>query len=99
VSTADQNPDLQVDEVTAAGSHRIFVKHATGARGERPQLAQGLDHLRPGDTLVVWRLDRLARSLRDLIDLVRTSRNGGVGFRSLHERVRSGSSCRCGTDA
>jgi DNA invertase Pin-like site-specific DNA recombinase len=72
VSTADQNPDLQVDELTAAGCHRIFVEHATGAGAERPQLAEALDHLRSGDTLVVWRLDRLARSLRDLIDLVTT---------------------------
>jgi hypothetical protein len=87
-STADQNLDLQVEELTA-GCHRIFVEHATGARAERPELAQGLDHLRSGDTLVVWRLDRLARSLRDLIDLVTTLEERGVGFRSPHERVRS----------
>jgi DNA invertase Pin-like site-specific DNA recombinase len=87
VSTADQNPDLQVDELTAAGCHRIFVEHTSGARAERPQLAQALGHLRSGDTLVVWRLDRLARSLRDLIDIVTTLEQRGVGFRSLHERV------------
>jgi DNA invertase Pin-like site-specific DNA recombinase len=87
VSTADQNPDLQVDELNAAGCHRIFVEHATGAQAERPQLGQALDHLRSGDTLVVWRLDRLARSLRDLINLVTTLEERGVGFRSLHERV------------
>jgi DNA invertase Pin-like site-specific DNA recombinase len=87
VSTADQNPALQVDELTAAGCHRIFVEHATGVQAERPQLGQALDHLRSGDTLVVWRLDRLARSLRDLIDLVTTLEQRGVGFRSLHERV------------
>jgi DNA invertase Pin-like site-specific DNA recombinase len=87
VSTADQNPDLQVDELTAAGCHRIFVEHATGVRAERLQLGQALDHLRSGDTFVVWRLDRLARSLRDLIDVVTTLEERGVGFRSLHERV------------
>jgi DNA invertase Pin-like site-specific DNA recombinase len=87
VSTADQNPDLQVDELTAAGCHRIFVEHASGVRAERPQLAQALDHLRSGDTLVVWRLDRLARSLRDLLDVVTTREQWGIGFRSLHEPV------------
>ncbi len=87
VSTADQNPDLQVDELTAAGCHRIFVDHASGAGAERPQLAQALDHLRSGATLAVWRLDRLARSLRDLIEVVTTLEQRGVGFRSLHERV------------
>jgi DNA invertase Pin-like site-specific DNA recombinase len=87
VSTADQNSDLQVDELTAVGCHRIFLEHASGAQAERPQLGHALDHLRSGDTLVVWRLDRLARSLRDLIDLVTTLEQRGVGFRSLHEQV------------
>jgi hypothetical protein len=88
VSTADQNPDLHVDELTAAGCHRIFVEHATGARAEdrnwpRPSTT------RSGDILGVWRLDRLARSLRDLIEVVTDLEQRGVGFRSLHERVRS----------
>ncbi len=87
MSTAEQNADLQVDALTAAGCHRIFVEHATGAQAERPQRAQVLDHLRSGDTLVVWRLDRLARSLRDLIDIVTALEERGVGFRSLHEQV------------
>jgi DNA invertase Pin-like site-specific DNA recombinase len=87
VSTADQNPELQVDELTAAGRHRIFVEHPSGVRAERPQLAQALDHLRSGDTLVVWRLDRLARSLRNLLDVVTTREQWGIGFRSLHERI------------
>jgi hypothetical protein len=60
VSTADQNPDLQVDELTAAGCHRIFVEHATGARAERPQLAQALDHLRSATPSSFGALDRLA---------------------------------------
>jgi hypothetical protein len=88
VSTADQNPDLHVDELTAAGCHRIFVEHATGARAEdrnwpRPSTT------RSGDILGVWRLDRLARSLRDLIEVVTDLEQRGVGFRTLHERVRS----------
>ena len=87
VSTVDQNPDLQVDELTAAGCHRIFVERAGGAETDRPQLAEALDRLRPGDTLVVWRLDRLARSLRDLIEIVTTLEELGVGLRSLHEQL------------
>ena len=87
VSTVDQNPDLQVDELTAAGCHRVFVEHASGARADRPKLAEVLDRLRPGDTLVVWRLDRLARSLRELIEVVATLEERGVGLRSLHEQL------------
>ncbi|HEV2810258.1 MAG TPA: recombinase family protein [Acidimicrobiales bacterium] len=87
VSTVDQNPDLQIDELTAAGCHRVFVERASGARTDRPQLADVLDHLRPGDTLVVWRLDRLARSLRELIEVVTTLEERGVGLRSLHEQL------------
>jgi DNA invertase Pin-like site-specific DNA recombinase len=87
VSTVDQNPDLQIDELTAAGCHRVFVERASGARTDRPQLAEVLDRLRPGDTLVVWRLDRLARSLRELIEVVTTLEERGVGLRSLHEQL------------
>lgn len=72
---------------TAAGCDRIFVEHATGARAERPQLAQVLDHLRSGDTLVVWRLDCLARSLRDLMDVVTALEERGVAFRTSTSKV------------
>ncbi len=64
VSTADQNPDLQLDALRAAGCYRLFVDTASGALDERPELAKVLDQLRPSDTLVVWKLDRLGRSLR-----------------------------------
>jgi DNA invertase Pin-like site-specific DNA recombinase len=70
VSTLDQNPQLQADELTAAGCYRVFTDHASGAKSARPALDEVLDQLRPGDTLVVWRLDRLGRSLRHLIDVV-----------------------------
>jgi hypothetical protein len=63
VSTTDQQPQLQVDALTAAGCYRVFTETASGARADRPILAQALDQLRPGDTLVVWKLDRLGRSL------------------------------------
>ena len=67
VSTTDQQPDLQVDALTAAGCYRVFTETASGARADRLVLERLLDQLRPGDTLVVWKLDRLGRSLRHLV--------------------------------
>ncbi len=87
VSTGEQNPDLQVDELTAAGCWKVWVDHASGSLDRRPQLDEVLAQLRPGDTLVVWRLDRLGRSLRHLIDVVTTLDERGVGFRSLRESI------------
>jgi DNA invertase Pin-like site-specific DNA recombinase len=87
VSTTEQNPDLQVDELTAAGCWKVWTDHASGALDRRPQLDEVLEQLRPGDTLVVWRLDRLGRSLRHLIDVVTTLDERGVGFRSLRESI------------
>jgi DNA invertase Pin-like site-specific DNA recombinase len=68
VSTTDQQPQLQVDALQRAGCYRVFTETASGAHTDRPTLAQLLDQLRPGDTLVVWKLDRLGRSLRHLVD-------------------------------
>jgi DNA invertase Pin-like site-specific DNA recombinase len=62
VSTIDQNPDLQLDALKGAACFRVFVDRASGALDERPELSTALDQLRPGDTLVVWKLDRLGRS-------------------------------------
>jgi DNA invertase Pin-like site-specific DNA recombinase len=87
VSTTEQNPDLQVDELTAAGCWRVWTDHASGALDRRPQLHEVLEQLRPGDTLVVWRLDRLGRSLRHLIDVVTDLDERGAGFRSLRENI------------
>ena len=87
VSTADQNPDLQLDALREAGCYRIFVDKASGALDERPELAKVLDQLQPGNTLVVWKLDRLGRSLRHLIDVVGNVQGRGVGFRSLHGNI------------
>ena len=87
VSTLEQNPDLQVDELTAAGCWRVWTDRASGALDRRPQLDDVLVQLRPGDTLVVWRLDRLGRSLRHLIDVVTALEERGVGFRSLRENI------------
>ncbi len=87
VSTAEQNPDLQVDELTAAGCWRVWNDQASGVLDRRPQLDAVLEQLRPGDTLVVWRLDRLGRSLRHLIEVVTGLDERGVGFRSLRESI------------
>jgi len=87
VSTVDQHPDLQLDALGAAGCYRVFLDKASGALAARRELARALDQLRPGDTLVVWKLDRLGRSLRHLIDTVGELERRGVGFRSLRESI------------
>jgi DNA invertase Pin-like site-specific DNA recombinase len=87
VSITDQHPDLQVDALTQAGCYRVFTDRASGARADRSQLTAVLDQLRPGDTLVVWKLDRLGRALRHLVDTVTGLAARGVGFRSLQEQV------------
>jgi DNA invertase Pin-like site-specific DNA recombinase len=87
VSTTDQQPQLQVDALQRAGCYRVFTETASGARTDRPVLEQLLDQLRPGDTLVVWKLDRLGRSLRHLVDTVTGLADRGIGFRSLQEAI------------
>jgi DNA invertase Pin-like site-specific DNA recombinase len=87
VSTFDQNPDLQRDALKAAGCFRVFTDKASGALDNRRELAKVLDQLRPGDTLVVWRLDRLGRSLRHLIETVTALADRNIGFRSLTENI------------
>ena len=87
VSTSDQELGGQLAALQRAGCSRGFSDVASGALIERPQLERLLDHLRPGDTLVVWRLDRLGRSLRHLIESVQSLADRGVGFRSLTENL------------
>lgn len=87
VSTTDQDLALQHDALTKAGGYRVYSESVSGALTERPELAAVLDALRPGDTLVVWRLDRLGRSLRHLIDTVHELDARGVGFKSLQESI------------
>lgn len=83
VSTQDQSCDLQIDALNAAGCVRIFTEKASGAKTDRPQFAAALDYMRPGDTLVVWKLDRMSRSLRHLIETIETLREKGMGFKCL----------------
>ena len=87
VSTNDQHPQLQVDALEQTGCYRVFTETASGARSDRPVLEQVLDQLRPGDTLVVWKLDRLGRSLRHLVDTITSLADRGIGFRSLQEAI------------
>ena len=87
VSTHEQETLLQQDALAAAGCERIFADRASGALAERPELTRALEYARQGDTLVVWRLDRLGRSLRDLVETVTALGQRGVGFRSLTESI------------
>ena len=91
VSTGDQDPALQMDALDRAGCVRIFTETASGALRDRPQLEAALDYLRGGDTLVVWRLDRLARSIRQLIDTVGRLDERGVNLCSLQESIDTSS--------
>ncbi len=85
VSTLDQNPNLQTDALTAAGCEKIFTEKISGTVAERPELNKLKEQLRKGDTLVVWRLDRLGRSLKDLIEWVNYLDTQGVAFKSIQE--------------
>ena len=87
VSTLDQDPALQTDALDAAGCWRVWTDKASGKLDRRPQLDKVLDQLRPGDTLVVWRLDRLGRSMKHLIAVVADLEERGIGFRSLTENI------------
>lgn len=89
VSTADQSLGLQLDALTAAGvpAENITREHASGARADRPELAELLARLGEGDRLSVWRLDRLARSTRHLLELTDQLRDRGVEFRSLRDAI------------
>ena len=87
VSTEDQNPDLQLTALQGAGCTRIFTDKATGVHVKRPQLTKCLASLEAGDVLVVWKLDRLGRSLRDLITLLDDLKAREVAFRSLTEAL------------
>ena len=87
VSTHDQETAAQVAALKAAGCERIFHEKASGGRWDRPELHKLLDHLRSGDVLVVWKLDRLSRSLRDVLALMEQVQDAKAGFRSLTEAV------------
>lgn len=87
VSTRDQNADLQVDALKQAGCERIYQDIASGAKSARPELDKLLVHVRPGDTVVIWKLDRLGRSLKHLVELVGELAERKVGLQSLNDPI------------
>lgn len=91
VSTTDQNPQLQLDALSAAGCDRVYTDHASGSATARPQLDRLLDTVRVGDTIVVWRLDRLGRSMKHLLELTADLEQQQVGLRSLNEQLDTSS--------
>lgn len=90
VSTQDQNLDLQIEALTKAGCKKVFDDKISGSRADRPGLAKALEILREGDTLVVWKLDRLGRSVKNLVDLVGELHKQGVQFKSLTDAIDTG---------
>src|SRR5260221_2453733 len=87
VSTQDQTLDLQTDALTQTGCEKIFTDTMSGAKAERPGLQEAMNHLRAGDTLVVWRLDRLGRTLKQLIATIAELSEQDIGFKSLQESM------------
>lgn len=92
VSTRDQNSDLQVDRLRQVGCEQIFRETASGAKSDRPVLRSLLERMHAGDVLVIWKLDRLGRSLRDLVDLVGTLSERGIALKSLQDPIDTTSS-------
>ncbi len=92
VSTDDQKLDLQMDALRASNVNKIYQDTASGAKTDRNGLDQALKYARPGDTLVVWKLDRLGRSLKHLIDVVNDLSQRGIFFKSLRENIDTSSS-------
>ena len=87
VSTSDQRVNLQVDALTGSGCEIVYTEKVTGKTKDRPKLNELLEKIRMGDTVVVWKLDRLARSMKDLIDLIGRFQNAGVNFVSLQDNI------------
>ena len=90
VSTQDQNIDLQTEALTKVGCKKIYIDKISGSRAERPGLTKALEMLREGDTLVVWKLDRLGRSVKNLVDLVGELHQQGIQFKSLTDAIDTG---------
>jgi len=90
VSTQDQNLDLQTEALTKAGCKRIFNDKISGSRAERPGLTKALEMLREDDILIVWKLDRLGRSVKNLVDLVGELHKQGIQFKSLTDAIDTG---------
>lgn len=87
VSTCEQDTALQLDALRKAGCERLFEDKASGVKTDRPGLAEAIRYVRDGDTLTVWKLDRLGRSMKHLIEIITELEAKGVGFRSITENI------------
>ena len=92
VSTHDQNLSLQLDALKLEGCEKIFKEKASGAKAERKELTKLMEHVRSGDVVVIWKLDRLGRSLRNLVELVSQLMDKGVGLKSLNDPIDTSTS-------
>jgi DNA invertase Pin-like site-specific DNA recombinase len=92
ISTADQSLELQVDALKLTGCHKVFTDVASGSKSSRPGLDKALEYIRVGDTLVVWKLDRLGRSLKHLIEVVDSLAHKGIHFASVQENLDTSTS-------
>ena len=90
VSTQDPNLDLQIDALTKAGCEKLFQEKMSGSRAARPEFSKALETMRQGDTLVVWKLDRLGRSVKNLVDLVAALQKRDIQFKSLTDAIDTG---------
>ncbi len=87
VSTDEQSLDLQLDALKKAGCKRVFTDKASASKGDRPGLVEAMSHLRSGDVLVIWKLDRLGRTVKGLVDFVSDIQGRGIQFRSLTDGI------------
>lgn len=91
VSTQEQDLALQIDALTKEGCEKIFQEKASGAQRDRPELKAALSYMRQGDTLVVWKLDRLARSMKQLIETIESFQDQGIGLKSIQDPIDTSS--------
>ncbi|MBX3486657.1 MAG: recombinase family protein [Candidatus Paracaedibacteraceae bacterium] len=87
VSTLDQNPEMQIDALKAAGCEKIFIEKLSGSKDDRPQLKAAMDYIRNGDTLVIWKLSRLARSITQVISTVKELETRNIGLKILTQKI------------
>jgi DNA invertase Pin-like site-specific DNA recombinase len=91
VSTLDQNPEFQIQELKKAGCEKIFTEKKSGAKADRPKLIEALEYMRAGDTLVVWKLSRLARSLTQIMNTVKNLEERKINLKALTQKIDTGS--------
>ncbi|NET35544.1 MAG: recombinase family protein [Cyanothece sp. SIO1E1] len=87
VSTKEQNLSLQIDALKKEGCYMVFQEKVSGSKADRPELRKMIEQLREGDIIIIWKLDRLGRSLRDLVNLIREIQDRGAGLKSLNDSI------------